>query len=254
MIDELARAEFAIELAGSVTLPEEMVSPFDPVNNPAEVIVPVPVVEIFPVVEIVMFEARSEPVIEAKVGRPAAFPCKTVVVVPAKVPRSPAAVFVTTPAVDNPTSVIEVLPVRVVNVPAPGVPPPIAPGLANVAPPKVEALIVPVPVKFKEAPDPTTIAAVVFVPDAIVEKAGEPPELSVAQSHVPVPAAHFKIWVSEQPRSIAKFPAESSNPELEDVFADVPLVVRVTVPAGPVAPVAPVAPVDPAEPLFPAAP
>lgn len=71
---ELARAEFAIELAGNATLPEEMVSPFDPVNNPAEVIVPVPVVEIFPLVEIVIFEARSLPLTAANVGSPAALP------------------------------------------------------------------------------------------------------------------------------------------------------------------------------------
>jgi hypothetical protein len=62
-----------------------------------------------------------------------------VVVVPAKVPRSPAALFVTTPAVANPLSVTEVLPVKVVNVPAAAVPPPIAPGAANVAPLSEEA-------------------------------------------------------------------------------------------------------------------
>lgn len=96
-------------------------------------------------------------------------------------------------AVSSPVEVIEVLAVKVVNVPAPAVPPPIAPGLAKVAPAKAEALIVPVPPKFSEAPDPTTIAAVVLVPEAMVENAGEPPELSVAQSQVLVPAAHFKI-------------------------------------------------------------
>jgi len=59
--------------------------------------------------------------------------------VPARVPRSPPAVLVTTPAVVRPESVTEVLPVKVVKVPAAAVPPPIAPGLEKVAPFKEEA-------------------------------------------------------------------------------------------------------------------
>jgi hypothetical protein len=57
-----------------------------------------------------------------------------VVVVPAKVPSNPPEVLVTTPAVVRPPLVIEVLAVKVVNVAEPGVPPPIVPGAANVAP------------------------------------------------------------------------------------------------------------------------
>ena len=143
--EEFAKVAFEIEFAGKVIVPAETVSPLLADNNPAEVIVPVPVVEIFPVVEIVMFAARSLPDIELKVGNPTAFPCNTVVVVPAKVPKSPAEVLVTTPFVISPVSVIEV-PVSEVNVPEAAVPPPMAPGLANVLPFNVEALIVPVPV------------------------------------------------------------------------------------------------------------
>ena len=50
--EELARAALAIELAGRVTAPDETVNPFEAVNSPAEVMVPVPDVEIFP--EVVM--------------------------------------------------------------------------------------------------------------------------------------------------------------------------------------------------------
>lgn len=94
--------------------------------------------------------------------------------------------MVTTPAVVSPPSVTEVLAVRVVNVPAPGVAPPIVPGLAKVAPFSIEALIVPVPVKFNEAPEPTTIAAAVFVPPVIAENATDPPPTEV-QPQLDVP-------------------------------------------------------------------
>ena len=188
--DELAKAALAIEFAGNVTEPDETVSPLLAVNNPAEVIVPVPVVEIFPVVEIVILEARSLPLTEAKVGKPAAFPCNTVVVVPAKVPKTPPEVFVTTPFVERPVSVTDD-PVKEVNVPAAAVPPPIAPGAAKVAPPKVDALIVPVPVKFKDAPLPTTIAAMVLVPLVSEENAAED-AVTFEHFHVDVPLSQAK--------------------------------------------------------------
>jgi len=59
------------------------------------------------------------------------------------------------------TNPLKLDPVRVVNAPVPGVVEPIEPGDAKVAPLRVEALIVPVPVKPRLAPLPTTIAAVV---------------------------------------------------------------------------------------------
>lgn len=59
--------------------------------------------------------------------------------VPARVPRSPPEVLVTTPAVDRPTSVTEVLAVTVVKVAAPAEPEPMVPGEAKVAPFKDEA-------------------------------------------------------------------------------------------------------------------
>ena len=52
---------------------------------------------------------------------------------------SPAAELVTMPAVVNPESVMEVLPVKAVNVPAAAVPPPMTPGFEKVAPFKEEA-------------------------------------------------------------------------------------------------------------------
>jgi hypothetical protein len=135
-IDEAPRPDNANapEVPVKLIAPPERVSPLLAVKRPADVIVPVLVVEILPVVEIVMFAARSLPVTEANVGRPEAFPCSTVVVVPASVPKRPADVLVTTPFVVNPPSVIEVFPVRAVKVPAAGVPPPIVPGAAKVAP------------------------------------------------------------------------------------------------------------------------
>lgn len=87
-----------------------------------------------PVVEITILLARSPPTTELKVGVPEVLPCKSVVVVPARVPKSPAAELVTTPAVLKPESVTEVLAVTVVKVAAPGVVPPIVPGSANVFP------------------------------------------------------------------------------------------------------------------------
>ena len=58
----------------------------------------------------------------------------------------------------------EVFAVSVVNVPDAGVVPPMTPGDRNVAPFKVVALIVPDPEVDSDAPEPTTIAAVMFVP------------------------------------------------------------------------------------------
>jgi hypothetical protein len=59
-----------------------------------------------------------------------------------------------------------------------------APGEANVAPPKVVALIVPEPVTFKDAPEPTSIAAVVFVPEVMALNAELPPP---EPQSIPVP-------------------------------------------------------------------
>lgn len=87
-----------------------------------------------PVVEMAILLAKSPPTTELKVGAPEALPCKSVVVVPAKVPKSPAAELVTTPAVVKPESVTDVFAVTVVKVAAPGVVPPMVPGAANVAP------------------------------------------------------------------------------------------------------------------------
>jgi hypothetical protein len=61
--------------------------------------------------------------------------------------------------------------VKVVNMPAAGVLDPIAPGEAKVAPPRLDALIVPEPAKPILEPVPTTIAACVLVADVIALKA-----------------------------------------------------------------------------------
>jgi hypothetical protein len=91
----------------------------------------------------------------------------------------------TTPApnaeIVSPEVVIEV------NAPVLGVVDPIAPGEAKVAPFKLEALTVPEPVKFKEAPDPTTIAACVLVPEVITEKAGFVALFATQDGGVPLP-------------------------------------------------------------------
>lgn len=60
---------------------------------------------------------------------------------------------------------------RVVKAPDPGVPPPIAPGAAKVAPLRVVELIVPLPLTVSDAPVPTIIAALAFVPEVMAEKA-----------------------------------------------------------------------------------
>jgi hypothetical protein len=160
--DELARAAFAIEPAGRVIDPDVTVSPFDAVRSPADVIVPVPVVNIFPVVEIVIFAARSDPETEENVGSPAAFPCNTVVVVPARVPNNPAAVLVTTPFVVRPESVSDVVPVTVVNLPVEAVVAPIAVLFIPVAVvlkfPEVKVRLL-APVLIEEAPSPDKVKA-----------------------------------------------------------------------------------------------
>ena len=62
-------------------------------------------------------------------------------------------------------------PVRLVKVPEAGVVEPIGPDEAKVFPLRLEALMVPEPVKSNVAPLPTTIEAPVLVPDVIAEKA-----------------------------------------------------------------------------------
>jgi hypothetical protein len=104
-----------------------------PTKAPAEVTTPEPVVVRFPVVEIAILAARSEPEILLKEGAPPALPCKTVVVVPGRVDRAPPAALVTTPAAARAVSVKEE------KVPEPAEVPPILPGEAKVAPPKEEA-------------------------------------------------------------------------------------------------------------------
>ena len=114
----------------TVAPPAETVRPF------AAVIVPVPVVVMLPLVVIVLFAVIVvAPAIEPVFVIPLLFRFRPPVVV-----------------------------VRFVNVPAAAVPVPIACGLAQVLPSKVEALIVPVPLKLRDAPEPTTIAATVLVP------------------------------------------------------------------------------------------
>jgi hypothetical protein len=117
--------------------------------------------------------------------------------------------------------------VKVEKVPDPAVPLPIAPGLARVAPPSAEALIVPEPEKFNEAPVPTTIAAVVFVPEVIALKAGVPPVLSDEHAQPP-PSVHFKISLSAQPLSSVNPEEDTCRPELLEVDPVVPDVVRAT--------------------------
>jgi len=65
------------------------------------------------------------------------------------------------------------------NAPVEAVVLPIGPGAANVAPPSVLALFVPVPLKVNEEPDPSTPAMLVLVPEVIAEKAGDCTEVSV---------------------------------------------------------------------------
>jgi hypothetical protein len=68
-----------------------------------------------------------------------------------------------------------------VKAPVEAVPEPIGPGAAKVAAPNVVALIVPVPLIVNDAPEPTTIAAVVFVALVIALKAvPEPVDCQVA--------------------------------------------------------------------------
>ena len=60
-----------IESAGSDNVPAVNVNPFDAVNNPAEVIVPVPVAEIFPEVETELGVIAPRPIVNAGVGEAA---------------------------------------------------------------------------------------------------------------------------------------------------------------------------------------
>jgi hypothetical protein len=192
---ELARAALAIAAAGKLTAPEETVSPLLAVNSPAEVMVPVLVVEMLPVVEIIIPAARSDPEIALKVGSPAALPCRTVVVVPGKVPSSPAAELVTTPAVVRPESVIEVVPVTVVNLPVDAV----------VAPMAVELIPVAVVLKL----DDVTVRALAPV---LIDEADRPDRLRVPE--VPVKLTAPVVRVS---------PLEAVNSPAE-VMAPVPVV------------------------------
>jgi hypothetical protein len=70
---------------------------------------------------------------------------------------------------------------KVVNVPAAGEVPPIAPGDAKVAPPSVVAFIVPVPLVPSDPPVPI-ISTPVLVPDVTALKAVEPPEVTTVAS------------------------------------------------------------------------
>ena len=104
-----------------------------------------------------------------------------------------------------------------VNAPVFGVVDPIASGAAHVPPIKEEALMVPDPVEFNDAPVPTTMAAVVLVPEVIPEKGTEVAaivEVQVGATPAPdeirncplVPGRLFGIKAPEK----RKFPATSS--------------------------------------------
>ena len=100
----------------------------------------------------------------------------------------------------NPLEAVSVeLADRVVNAPAPGVPDPIEPGAAKVAPPSEDALTVPLPEKVRVPPVPTVIVAVVFVPVAIVSNDGEPPVLSALHSQTSVDSFHLSTCPFEHP-------------------------------------------------------
>ena len=86
---------------------------------------------------------------------------------------APVVLRVRVPALVKRGEVTEVEAERVVKAPVEGVVEPMAPGAAHVPLSKVEALIVPEPVKSREAPVPTTIAAWVLVPEVIPEKGTE---------------------------------------------------------------------------------
>lgn len=76
------------------------------------------------------------------------------------------------------------------NAPVDAVVLPIGPGDTNVAPPNVDALIVPEPVNPKLAPVPTSMAAAVLVPLRIAlnaaELAPQPPPESTSNPAVPL--------------------------------------------------------------------
>jgi len=113
--------------------------------------------------------------------------------------RAPVVIVKPFDAVNSPTEVTEVFPVRVVKVPAAGVPDPIAAGDAQVPPNNVDELMVPELAKFKEAPVSTTIVAMVFVPEVIKSKEGDPPVVSAEHSHKSVVSFHFRICPSVHP-------------------------------------------------------
>jgi hypothetical protein len=143
--DELARAAFAIEFAGKVTVPEEIVSPLEPVSRPADVIVPVPLVEIFPEVVIASPELLGDSVVPVRFKYPS-----TPEVGAVDVRFLDASVYTPVEAV-NPESVSEV------NDPVPGVVAPILVELIPVAVvlklPLVNVKLL-APVEIEEAPRP----------------------------------------------------------------------------------------------------
>ncbi len=150
------------EVAVRLRAPVVKVRPLEAVSSPAEVMVPVPVVAILPVVDMVILAAKSPPTTELNVGAPAALPCKSVVVVPARVPSSPAAVLVTTPAVVRPESVTDVVAESVLKAPVEAVVAPIAVELMPVAVVlKLEEVIVRAlaPVLMEEADSPERVRA-----------------------------------------------------------------------------------------------
>ena len=91
----------------------------------------------------------------------------------------------------------------VVKFPAAGVVVPIAPGAAHVLPIKLEALIVPVLEYVREAPAPTTIAAVVLVAEVIPENGTEDAETPdmVVHDIAPVLSIPLTVWVALHPPS-----------------------------------------------------
>src|SRR5205807_91795 len=103
---------------------------------------------------------------------------------------------------------------------------PIAPGAANVLPLRVDALIVPLPVKLRLAPLPTTIAAVVLVPLVIPENGtvpAESPEAATQLGAVPVPLlCRTYPLVPGLTAAIAPVPLPYNTPYCVKLLAPVP--------------------------------
>lgn len=143
---------------------------------PEGLVVPIPTLSL---------DASIERVLVSK-ERPLTPPVKAKLVSLAKVQEAALAVTVSPEA-----SPMVVLPVeeRVVKTPEFGVPLPMVPGEAHVPPLREEALLVPEPLYVREAPVPTTMAAVVLVALVIPEKGRAEAVMPTVQVRVPVALA-----------------------------------------------------------------